>query len=78
MSFTPGDHVRIRRDPSDHWCSAVVKMISPNGRVIGLMVSGMVRAGGGFVSGSVPIIYDPDSNQFSGLTGDLYTIEKLP
>src|SRR5690242_10950230 len=77
LQLQKGDLVRIRRDPTDDWCSADVIMISENGRSLALMLaSGMVREGGGFHAGFLPLSYNPDTDHFLGLKGDIYQIEK--
>lgn len=72
-----GDRVRVRRDPGDEWCDAYVVIVSENGESVGLLLSGMVRAGGGFIGGALPLLVNPETKTVEGLTGDTYEVEEL-
>jgi hypothetical protein len=72
-----GDRVRVRRDPGDEWCDAYVVLVSENGKSVGLLLSGLVRAGDGFIGGALPLMVDPKTQTVEGLTGDAYEIEAV-
>jgi hypothetical protein len=74
--FQKNDRVRVRRDPSDEWCPASIALVSENGKSIGLWLDGMVRAGDGMILQALPLIVEDDGT-IRGLTGDVYTLEKV-
>jgi hypothetical protein len=77
MKLGKGDHVRVRRDPGDDWCEGYVVVISENGKSVGLLLSGMVRAGNGLIGGCLPLVVDEKTQTTTGLTGDEYELEVL-
>ena len=70
-----GDQVRIRRDRSDEWCEGYVAFANENGLAVGVMLSGMVRAGNGYIAGALALTIDPEAETLTGLTGDEYEVE---
>jgi len=74
--MTKGEVVRIRAaGTSDDWCGAVVMLVSPNGKSVGLMLDAMVRAPGGFIGGFLPLIVDAERETVTGLLGGEYEVE---
>jgi hypothetical protein len=71
-----GDRVRVRRDSGDEWCEGAVVLVSENGKSVGLLLAGMVRAGSGYAGGTLPLLIDFEAETVSGvLTSDEYEIE---
>lgn len=69
----PGDYVRLRRDKGDDWAEGFVALAS--GTSVFVITSGIVRAGGGLLTGGVPLTVDYEKQTVTGLTGDNYEIE---
>jgi hypothetical protein len=70
-----GAVVRVRRDERDDWTIATVALASDDGKSIGLLLDGPVRAGKGFIVGALPLLIDYDARTITGPYGDDYQIE---
>lgn len=70
-------HVRCRGDTE--WTPGFVVLSSPNHKSVAIMINGAVRAGDGYVSVLLPLIYEPDTDRFIGVVSpdDEYEIEMI-
>jgi hypothetical protein len=68
-----GDYVGLRRNAGDDWAEGFVALAS--GTSVLVMTSGIVRAGGGLMSGPIALTVNEDAGTISGLMGDEYELE---
>jgi hypothetical protein len=74
----PGTRVRVRAaGTNDDWTGGVVVLASANGRSVGLLLDGMVRAKFGFIGRALPLTVDPAAGTVTGLDDQEYEMEVL-